>query len=365
MDKKTIAFTGATGFIGARLIKRVAALNQDASLVSLVQEELVPVARNVGTFLKEKFPEVNYQWVVCDIAKPGLGLPEAATRQLRQEISQFYHLAAIYDLAVGRATAWKVNVTGTQNVLDFLEGCQKNPCLFYFSTCYVSGRRRGIIYEDELEHKEGFKNFYEETKYEAEVLVRRSQTKGKRVVILRPGIVCGDSQTGETSKFDGIYATFNFLDRMKFLPVRLPKPGALEAELNIVPVDYVVEATAAIAEAEEAAVGRTCHLADPEPIGADQFYDLCCRTLTGRTAGIRLSSKIISAALSSRSVRRWLKVPKEALTYFNHPCRYDCTNTLRLLQEAGVLCPRFSDYFPALLDFWRQHEGDSSFYPRF
>ena len=76
--------------------------------------------------------------------------------------------------------------------------------LVYFSTAYVSGTRTGRVLEDELEETTSWKNYYELTKWEAEVAVRE---RWKRIptVIIRPGVVTGDSRTGEINKYDGPY----------------------------------------------------------------------------------------------------------------------------------------------------------------
>ena len=109
-----------------------------------------------------------------DITAPGLGLHEGVLG----DVTEAWHLAAVYDLAVDRALGVRVNVDGTRNVLDALERCPKLERLHYFSTCFVSGRYAGPFSEDDLDVGAPFSNFYEETKHLAEVEVRRRMAAG-------------------------------------------------------------------------------------------------------------------------------------------------------------------------------------------
>src|SRR5207247_6389267 len=127
---------------------------------------------------------------------------------------------AIYDLSVSRDAGMRVNVDGTRHVLDFAERCPSLQRFHYVSTCYVSGRHHGVFGEDDLDVGQRFNNFYEETKFLAEVEVRRRS--GLPVTIYRPSVVVGDSRTGETQKFDGPYFVIQWIlrqPRVAFLPV--------------------------------------------------------------------------------------------------------------------------------------------------
>src|SRR5205085_9496429 len=149
-----------------------------------------------------------------------------------------FHLAAIYDLAVQQDLAMRVNVEGTRHVNEFARTVSNLRRYHYVSTCYVAGQRTGVIREDELRHDAGFRNHYEETKYLAELEVE--QLKGELpVTIHRPAVVCGDSRTGETAKYDGIYYLINYL-LMWPGALSLANIGNAEVRLNVVHVDFVV-----------------------------------------------------------------------------------------------------------------------------
>ena len=112
-------------------------------------------------------------------------------------------LAAVYDLTVPEAVAQRVNVDGTARIIDFCWSREHLHRLQYVSTSYVSGNYDGEFTEDGLDEGQGFLNHYESTKYAAELLVREAMEAGLPATIYRPGIVVGDSRTGETQKYDG------------------------------------------------------------------------------------------------------------------------------------------------------------------
>src|SRR5262249_18746385 len=143
--------------------------------------------------------------------------------------------------------------------------------LVHWSTAAVSGKRKGVILEEELDEGQSFRNVYEATKFEAEKLAR-SAARRMPVTVLRPGIIVGDSSTGEIGRLDGPYCLMLFIVQGP-LDVGLPLPGRGAAPMHLVPIDFVVDAAAALARDERAA-GGTYHLTDPNPFAARQIYDL-------------------------------------------------------------------------------------------
>ncbi|MEZ5207186.1 MAG: SDR family oxidoreductase [Acidimicrobiales bacterium] len=95
----------------------------------------------------------------------------STTRRLAADITEVWHLAAVYDLAVPREVGMRINVVGTEHVLRFAESAPGLTRHQYVSTCYVSGRYAGPFAESDLDVGQRFNNFYEETKFLAEVAV--------------------------------------------------------------------------------------------------------------------------------------------------------------------------------------------------
>lgn len=74
----------------------------------------------------------------------------------------------------------------------------------YISTCYVCGRRAGLIGEEDLEQKQSFNNTYERSKYEEEAFVRAHRNEVP-ICIFRPPLVVGDSRTGYAATVNVMY----------------------------------------------------------------------------------------------------------------------------------------------------------------
>jgi thioester reductase-like protein len=289
-----------------------------------------------------------------DITLKNLGMDESTLKRLRENVTHVFHLAAIYDLAVPKDFAYKVNVVGTDNVNKWVLQLAKLQRYVYFSTAYVSGDRSGKILETELDCGQSFKNFYESTKFEAEVLVQKIRDKVPTTII-RPGIVMGDSKTGETVKFDGSYFIMRFLDKFAKWPI--PYVGKGEALFNLVPVDYVVDATCYLAQHPKGE-DKVYHLTDPRPYQAKDAYRMICEALIGKKPSYTLPSTLVYGLLSIPMFRRWVMVEKESIEYLHLKAEYDCTQALNDLEGSGVKCPDFSDYIKVAVEFYKQHRHD-------
>jgi hypothetical protein len=241
-----------------------------------------------------------------------------------------------------------VNVDGTARVLELCRSLPRLQRLQYVSTCYVSGRYDGEFGEDMLDEGQPFRNHYESTKCEAELLVRKAMADGLPATIYRPGIVVGDSRTGETQKYDGPYYLATFLRRQ--LPVAfVPAVGPPDrVRVCLVPRDFVVAAMDEIS-AQDAALGR-------------QLVDAFARHLGKRVVWVPLPLRLTGALVGTvPGMERLLGLPAEALDYFASPTTYSTTNTAAALAGTGVGCPPFDSYADRLLDFMTDHpEFDSA-----
>jgi thioester reductase-like protein len=351
MGGRVYLFTGFPGFIGARLLPRLLELLPGSRFTCLVQERFLELARESLGAMAREHPHTRERIgiAVGDITQPRLGLEASAAAALAADLAGAFHLAAVYDLAVAREVAQRVNVTGTRHVLEFLAGAPALERLHHVSTAYVSGRATGVFRETDLDVGQSFKNHYEETKFLAEVEVAKS---GLPATIYRPAIVVGDSRTGETAKFDGPYFTAAAMERVPS-PGLFLRVGSGRHPANLVPVDFVIEAMAQLATVG-ASRGKTYHLTDPEPIPVFEIERLFARALGKRFLYVPVPPALARAAFKPRAVQRFFGMPVETLDYFDHPCRYDASQATADLAPLGVRCPRFPEYVDKLVAFYRE-----------
>src|SRR4051794_13249374 len=287
----TALVTGFPGFIGRRLVRRL--VGDGARVVALVEPRMADKAREIA-------PD-GVEVVEGDITERHLGLDDATWERLTGEVTHVFHLAAVYDLAVPAEIAQRVNVDGTGNVLELCRAAGSLERLAYVSTAYVAGKRTGTIYEHELVMGQDFKNHYESTKFQAEVWVRELMDRVP-TTILRPAIVVGDSQTGETEKFDGPYFILRTIAAMERFGRPVRQFGRAEATFNVVPVDYVVAAISAAATAPETA-GETLHLVDVDPLSTRELVTLLSREYAHRDPRGRIPPRAVERSLRVRKIR--------------------------------------------------------------
>jgi thioester reductase-like protein len=349
-----VFLTGFPGFIAKRLVDQLLRKDPEATFVFLVEPRLERTAEQALGELKAQHPALanRAKVVTGDIGQHLLGLAPETYNILAAGTTHVWHLAAIYDLTVPAARAYRVNVVGTANLLDFCVACRNLKRLDYVSTCYVSGDRRGLVLEKELDEGQGFKNHYESTKCWAEIEVRRRMDRIP-ICIHRPAIVLGDSKTGETDKYDGPYFLIAALVKVPtFVP--LINIGEGHATLNLVPVDFLVAAMAELWVQDEA-IGKTVHLADPYPHPSREVFGGIFQTMGFHKPVVDLPPALLEASLSVDYLRRLLRVPKQLVTYANFEVHYDTTNQRKLLERTGVACPDLMSYLPVLVDYVKRN----------
>ncbi len=349
---ETVFLTGFPGFIAGRLVKRLAEegarvfLLVQPALAARAREELRGIARETGVSVE------NVPILEGDITQPNLGLNLSELDRVEQETTTLFHLAALYDLAVARHAAMRVNVEGTRNINRAAKAMRNLRRYHYVSTCYVAGLREGLIRENELRHDAGFRNYYEESKYLAELEVEALKSE-LPVTIHRPAVVCGDSRTGETAKYDGIYYLIHYLRKWPSVLTKI-NIGNRKVKLNLVPVDFVIDAMVALAK-DERAVGATVQLADPTPLTTAALFDEIAKSLNGRGSLVTVPAGLVRPALMLPFSPKITGLPHAAVPYFFLTQIYDTARARALLEPHGVRCPAFPDYVWALIDFIEQH----------
>jgi nucleoside-diphosphate-sugar epimerase len=217
----------------------------------------------------------------------------------------------------------------------------------------VAGERAELVRESELDVGQSYRNTYEQTKAEAEALVR-SRMGSLPGVILRPSIIVGDSRTGATSSFKMMYWPLKIYARRLWRTV----PGYPDAVLDIVPVDFVATSVTRLLF-DEAALGSTVHLC-AGPRGSATIEQIAQRAMgyfhvpepryvdpKFFFAAIR---PLLFLALWGRK-RRVLRDGRAYRDYFTMRMQFDTTNAERLLEPAGISPPPVLDYLDRLFHY--------------
>lgn len=351
-DRETFFITGFPGFIANRLLERLA--RTECRFILLVQPSLAAHAYvefdRIASFTDRSIAE--FQIVEGDIAEPKLALKASDLQLVQHEATRVFHLAAVYDLAVPQDVALRVNVGGTRNVIELARSLPHLKQFHHVSTCYVAGKREGVILETELRHDAGYRNYYEESKYLAEVEVDSAKAD-LPVTIYRPSVVCGDSQTGETGKYDGVYFLIHYLLKWPSM-LSMINIGNHKVSLNLVPVDFVVDAMAALAF-DDRAIGKTLQLADPAPLSTNQLFNSIAGSIDDRRSKITAPAKWVRFVLMLPPSPRITGLPHHAVPYFFVRQLYDTSQAHELLAAHGIQCPPFETYVDRIVDFTRQH----------
>jgi len=349
---ETVFITGFPGFIAGRLLERLA--REGGRFLLLVQPHFVDRARIELERIANQTENLlsNFRILEGDIAQPNLGMSQSDLATASLESTVIFHLAAIYDLAVARDIAMQVNVVGTRNVNEFAQSLPNLRHYHYVSTCYVAGKRKGRILETELKHTAGFRNYYEESKYLAEVEVEALKST-LPITIHRPAVVCGDSKTGGTAKYDGIYYLIHYLRKWPSV-LKLFNIGNRKVSLNLVPVDFVVDGIAALIR-DPRSIGKTIQLADPNPLTTHELFNTIARCLKGSGSRITVPAPIVQFSLMLPPSPRITGLPHHGVSYFFLKQTYDTRQASELLEPHDLSCPPFSSYAEVIVDYAVSH----------
>jgi NAD(P)-dependent dehydrogenase (short-subunit alcohol dehydrogenase family) len=360
--------TGATGFIGKRLVKKL--LERKGSVVHfLIRKESESKVDDLRAFwgLADAKSAARAVPVFGDLTAKKLGVAGDAAKALKGKVDHFYHLAAVYDLGADEESQVAVNIDGTRNTIDFAKAIDAGH-FHHVSSIAAAGLYEGVFREDMFEEAENYDHPYFMTKHESEKIVRKDCKVPWSVY--RPAMVVGDSQTGEMDKIDGPYYFFKLIQRMRqLLPPWMPSIGLEGGRINIVPVDFVVDALDAISH--KAGIAKKCyHLVDPVGYRVGDVLDIFSRAAHAPKMNIFVNAALLGfiprsvtkSLLALAPVRRVrnavmkdLGLPEDMLTFVNYPTRFDRRDTAAMLKGTGVECPNLKDYAWRLWDYWERH----------
>ncbi|HQA33392.1 MAG TPA: SDR family oxidoreductase [Casimicrobium huifangae] len=373
----TYFVTGASGFIGKRLVRKLLA-RKNSTVYFLIRAESKKKVDKLLAFWGEDAAKRCIP-VVGDLAKPFLGVHPNDRAKLKGKIKHFFHLAAVYDMTASAEDNHTANVLGTEHAVALANEI-KAGLFHHMSSIAVAGNYEGVFREDMFdEAKDYLDHPYMQTKHESEAYVREHCTMPWRAY--RPAIVLGDSKTGEIDKIDGPYYFFKLLQRMRsMLPPWMPTIGIEGGRVNMVPVDFVVDATDHIAHSADKTLNkRAFHLTDPAPLRIGDSLNIFARAAHAPQMTMRINAalfgfipqSVMKGMMALPPVRRIknavmkdLGIPDDVLGFINYPVRFDCRDTLKALEGTKIAVPELDTYAARLWDYWERNLDPDLFIDR-
>ncbi|MDP1740209.1 SDR family oxidoreductase [Polaromonas sp.] len=356
--------TGATGFIGKRLVKKL--LERKGSTVYfLIRKESAGKVEALRAYWGVSAARVIP--VHGDLTAKKLGVSADDVKKLKGQIDHFYHLAAVYDLGADEESQIAVNVDGTRHTVEFAKAIDAGH-FHHVSSIAAAGLYEGVFREDMFEEAENYEHPYFMTKHESEKIVRK-ECKVPWTVF-RPAMVVGDSTTGEMDKIDGPYYFFKLIQRMRqLLPPWMPSVGLEGGRVNIVPVDFVVDALDHISH-QANATKKCFHLVDPVGYRVGDVLDIFSKAAHAPKMNLFINAALLGFIPKSvkkglmalapirrirSAVMKDLGVPEDMMTFINYPTRFDSRDMTAALQGSNISCPNLRDYAWRLWDYWERH----------
>lgn len=357
--------TGATGLVGRYLIRDL--LSRGHRLAVLVRSSRKETAQERTEAILQMWERESGQPLprpIClegDVNQPGLGLSPSDRDWVAQNCDRIIHNAAVLTFH-GKDQSedpWRTNLGGTRNTLDV---CRELGVLdlHYVSTAYVCGTRQGVINEDELDCGQDFRNDYEHSKLLAEKMVREADFL-KQLTVYRPVVIAGDSDTGYTNTYHGLYTYLRLIavlvwnqepdpDGRRYTPVRLDMTG--DEKRNIVPVDWTSAVICRLFETPEAH-GGTYHLAPKDPLTPREIIEAGYKYFN--SYGVEFYGPQANAAGSAGDMDKAFK--ENRVIYESYEATdpvFDTANTDRF--AADLPCPKINEAM--LHRFWEYGEKD-------
>jgi thioester reductase-like protein len=339
---ETVLLTGATGFLGMELLARLIE-REGTSVICLVRAPDAQAAQarleDVFGRLYERVPDGAAERVTAvpgDVGADDLGLSPRDREEIMDRVEAVIHCAASISFDQTLEDARRINTGGARRMLALGRELAERGRLrrhVHISTAYVAGRHHGRFLETDLDVGQGFRNTYEQSKFEAERALGES-ADGLPLVIARPSIIVGDSRSGWTSAFNVIYWPMRAFSRGLMDEIAIDP----DAVADIVPVDYVGRGVMALLDADE--VGGTIALVagDSAPTNAE-LIELACRAFG------REPPRIVADPASR------LRDSELYMPYFGIEASLDDARARALLEPLGLTAPRLRDYFTTLIGY--------------
>jgi long-chain acyl-CoA synthetase len=325
-----ILLTGATGFVGMEVLVRLLEDTEEEILCVVRAPDRAAADERLAGVLRTLYREPDRYAtrvrtlpgdLTGDVPDPGV------------PIDLVCHCAAsiAFDLPLDEAR--RINVEGTRTMLRLARAAGARRFV-HVSTAYVAGTRPGVFTEAMLDEGQGFRNTYEQTKWEAEHVLADARGDFESTAIARPSIIMGESDSGWTPAFNVLYWPLRAFARGLFDQV----PAKPEGRVDVVPVDYVAEGIGRLVAGD--ATGTFNLVSGLEAATVDQLSELACAHFDRPKPPYVQPGAFGDAAADEHGA--------VYLPYFDMHVLFDDARTR---SELGLRAPRLPEYFDGLMDY--------------
>ncbi|MFE0305114.1 MULTISPECIES: non-ribosomal peptide synthetase family protein [Bacillus] len=363
--QNAVLLTGATGFLGAYLIKELVRMNPSIQIYCVIRARDKQHARQRIQVNMEKYHLWDEHYlkqlkpIVGYLDKPQLGLSTEEFQQLAQTIDAIYHNGAKVNYVQPYHMHKDTNVTGTENIIKLACTEQVKP-VHFLSTIAIFGPAgyldgTTVLFEDTsidaylpiVEKDIG----YSQSKWVAEKIMWEAKKRGVPITVLRPGFIMGDSQTG-------VHNTEDYMARLIKGCIQLKAYGELPNQRKeFVPVDFVSKAITTICK-DPANFGKAYHLVPPqeESMELSEFFQKIIEEIgyplekkaynAWVEALIQASDQNADNALTPFLPMLTEKVEQDKTVWelYENMAHFDSTNTQTVLQAHGMTYPPMDDH---------------------
>jgi thioester reductase-like protein len=355
VSARAVLITGSTGFVGMELLARYLERSERSLIVPVRAADDGAAAERVDGVLRGLFGGSGRRYrdrveaVAADLTAPDLGLSQGRLGQIAERVDHIIHSAASVSFSLSLDEARTINVDGTKRMLELAELARERGGLeryCHVSTAYVSGTHSGRFREHELDVGQQFRNTYEQSKFEAEQVVRGHH--GLPTTILRPSIVVGDRRSGWTAAFNVLYWPLRAFARGLYPAV----PAIPSAPVDVVSIDYVADAIYELSTGP-GGLGETYHLtAGAHASSIAELSELASRYFHRPPPRVLAPAEFASFAAKATGLRRSaLEESNVLFPYFAISTIFDDTRARARLEPAGIRVTPLADYLERLLDF--------------
>ena len=343
-----------TSFLADRVVRKLIGEEPDARLHLVVQSHSLDTARERIAALPERHRK-RITVYEGDAASIDMGLSGAEWTRIANDVEVIHHCMAVTYVGAEREMTRRANIDGIREAIELAEEAPKFQRLVHWSSALVSGAKKGYVLEEDLDGRRGFRNAVEHTRFHGERIAREAIDEGLPVTILRPSLIVGDSLSGEIDRLEGPYLLVLLM--LTAPPdLALPMPGPGDIKLNLVPIDFVVDAGLHIASLPEA-IGETYHLVDPDPPTTRRIFELIAERTGQQPPRGYVPTAWATTLMRSPGLERFANLPRAVIERLLTDVVYDNRNAQDALEGTGIACPAFESYVERMVQYVEDHQA--------